>query len=61
VIAEPLAAGAVQVRPTVPLVLAVALTVVGAPGTAMSVWLPDANEAGPVPITLVAVTVKVYA
>ena len=61
VIAEPLAAGAVQVRPTVPLVLAVAFTVVGAPGTAMSVWLPDATEAVPVPITLVAVTVNVYA
>jgi hypothetical protein len=59
VIADPLAAGAVQVRLTVPLLLAVALTAVGAPGTAMSVWLAEAAEADPVPIPLVAVTVKV--
>jgi hypothetical protein len=60
VIADPLAVGAVQLTVTVPVLLAVALTAVGAPGTAMSVWLAEAAEAVPVPIPLVAVTVKVY-
>jgi hypothetical protein len=60
VIAAPLLAGAVQLRLTVPVLFAVPATAVGAPGKAASVWLPDAAEAVPVPITLVAVTVKVY-
>jgi hypothetical protein len=60
VIGVPLAAPAVQVRLTVPVLLAVPATPVGAPGYAASSWGPDAAEAGPVPITLVAVTVNVY-
>jgi hypothetical protein len=39
---------------------AVAVTAVGAPGTVAGVTLFDAADAGPVPIALVAVTVKVY-
>jgi hypothetical protein len=38
---------------------AVAVTAVGAPGTVAGVTLLEAAEAGPVPITLVAFTVKV--
>jgi hypothetical protein len=41
--------------------LAVALTAVGAPGTAPSVTGLDAGDDVPAPMTLVAVTVKVYA
>ena len=40
---------------------AVALTLVGAPGTVIGVTAFDAADAGPVPTALVAVTVKVYA
>jgi hypothetical protein len=39
----------------------VAVPIVGAPGTLAVVTLFDAALAGPVPITLVAVTVNVYA
>jgi len=39
--------------------LAVATTPVGAPGTVDGVAAGDGAEAGPVPIPLVAVTVKV--
>jgi hypothetical protein len=39
---------------------AVAVPIVGAPGTVAGVTLLDAADAGPVPIALVAVTVKVY-
>ena len=56
----PLLAGAVKV--TVACALpAVAVPMVGAPGTPAGVTLFEAAEAGPVPIALVAVTVKVYA
>ena len=60
-IADPLAAGAVQLTAMLPLLFTTAVTAVGAPGNAASVWLVDAAEAEPVPITFVAVTVKVYA
>ena len=40
---------------------AVAVPIVGAPGTVAGVTLLDGLEAGPVPIALVAFTVKVYA
>jgi hypothetical protein len=40
---------------------AVALTLVGAPGTAAGVTAVDGFDARPVPIELVAVTVNVYA
>ena len=40
---------------------AVAVPIVGAPGTVAGVTLFEAAEAGPVPIALVALTVKVYA
>jgi hypothetical protein len=60
VIADPLAAGAVQETLTVPLLLAVALTAVGAPGAVAGVTPADAAEATPAPITLAAVTLKVY-
>ena len=39
---------------------AVALTIVGAPGTAAGVTLFDKDEAGPVPTAFVAFTVNVY-
>ena len=39
---------------------AVAVPIVGAPGTVAGVTLLEAADAGPVPIALVAVTVKVY-
>jgi hypothetical protein len=61
VIADPLAAGAVQYTVMLPSLFASPYTAVGAPGTAMSVSLADAAEAGPVPVPLVAVTVNVYA
>ena len=38
---------------------AVAETAVGAPGTVAGVTLFEGDDAGPVPITLVAVTMKV--
>ena len=56
--AEPLEAGAVQ--ETVALALAaVAVTLVGAPGTVAGVTELEAELAEPVPTALVAVTVKV--
>jgi hypothetical protein len=60
VIADPLAAGAVQVTDMLPLLFTVALTAVGAPGSSAGVIPLDAAEAAPVPNALVAVTVKVY-
>ena len=59
VIVSPLFEGAVQVRLTVPSLIAVPLTDVGVPGTPSSVRGLDAADAAPVPITLVAVTVNV--
>ena len=61
VIAEPpVDAGGVNV--TVACALpAVALPIVGAPGTAAGVTLLEGAEAGPVPTAFVAVTVNVYA
>ena len=59
-IAAPLLGGAVKLT----LALAfpkVALTFCGAPGTPAGVTLFEAADAGPVPMPLVAVTVKVYA
>ena len=53
-------AGAVKL--TVALLFpAVAVPIVGAPGTVAGVTLLEAAEAAPVPTPLVAVTVKVYA
>ncbi|HET7549055.1 MAG TPA: hypothetical protein VFJ86_14890 [Usitatibacter sp.] len=58
--APPSLAGAVKV--TVAWALpAVAVPIVGAPGTVAGVTLFDAADAGPVPTAFVAVTVKVYA
>ena len=55
----PFEAGAVKL--TVACALpAVAVPIVGAPGTVAGVTLFEAAEAGPVPIALVALTVKVY-
>ena len=54
----PLLAGAVKVRLAVVLP-AVAVPIVGAPGTPAGVALLDAADAALVPIALVAVTVKV--
>lgn len=54
-----MAAGALNVTMADPL-LAVALPMVGVPGKAAGVAGADAAEAGPVPMALVAVTVKVY-
>ncbi len=56
----PLLAGAVQLTAAVPLPVApptIAVTFVGAPGTVAGVAVV-APEAGPVPLTLVAETVK---
>jgi hypothetical protein len=54
-----LLAGAVKL--TIALLLpAVAVPMVGAPGTVAGVTLLEAAEAAPVPTPLVAVTVKVY-
>ena len=56
----PLLAGALNV--TVACALpAVAVPIVGAPGTVAGVTLLEAADAAPVPTPLVAVTVKVYA
>ena len=58
--APPLLAGAVQLTSAVPLPTdppTVAVTLVGAPGTVEGVAVV-APEDGPVPLTLVAVTVK---
>jgi hypothetical protein len=60
VMISPLPVGAVQVRPTDPSGLGVATKAVGVPGTPSSITAFDAADAAPVPITLVAVTVKVY-
>jgi hypothetical protein len=55
-----LLAGAVKL--TVALLFpAVAVPIVGAPGTVAGVTLLEAADAAPVPTPLVAVTVKVYA
>ncbi len=54
----PLAAGAVKVTEADPLP-AVAVPMVGAPGTVAGVTELEALEAAPVPTALVAVTVKV--
>ena len=59
-IALPLLEGAVKVTDACALP-AVAVPIVGAPGTPAGVTLFEALDAGPVPATLVAVTVKVYA
>ena len=56
----PLLAGAVNVTLACALP-AVAVPMVGAPGTVAGVTLLDVLDAGPVPTALVAVTVKVYA
>jgi len=58
VIVDPLEGGAVHDTPA-ELSPAVALTPVGAPGTAAGVTAVEADDAGPVPTPLVAVTVKV--
>jgi len=56
----PLLAGAAKL--TVALLFpAVALPMAGAPGAPRGVTLLEAAEAAPVPVTLVAVTVKEYA
>jgi len=55
----PLLAGAVKL--TVALLFpAVAVPIVGAPGTVAGVTLLDATDTAPVPTPFVAVTVKVY-
>ena len=54
----PLAAGVENVTVAAP-VPAVAVPMVGAPGTAEGVAAADGAEAGPVPMALVAVTVNV--
>ncbi len=56
--APPLLAGAVNATDACALP-AVAVPIVGAPGTVVGVTLFDAAEAAPVPALLVAVTVKV--
>jgi hypothetical protein len=56
----PLAAGAVNVTAAWAFP-AVAVPIVGAPGTPAGVTLFDGADAGPVPTAFVAVTVKVYA
>jgi hypothetical protein len=60
VIADPLLAGAVHARLTVPLLFAVPTTPVGVPGASAGIAAADAADGAPVPITLVAVTVNVY-
>ena len=60
VIAEPpLLTGAVQDTTDWVLALEVAVTLVGAPGVVAGMAAADAADAGPVPVVLVAVTVKV--
>ena len=56
----PLLAGAVKVTDACALP-AVAVPIVGAPGTLAGVTLFDAADAAPVPTAFVAVTVNVYA
>ena len=55
----PWAAGADQVRPTVPLGLATASGVPGAAGTVVDAAWFDGPDVAPVPTELVALTVKV--
>jgi len=55
-----LLAGAVKLIVALPFP-AVAVPIVGAPGTVAGVTLLEAADAAPVPTPLVAVTVKVYA
>jgi hypothetical protein len=55
-----LLAGAVKLTVVLPFP-AVAVPIVGAPGTVAGVTLLEAADAAPVPTPLVAVTVKVYA
>jgi hypothetical protein len=58
IVLPPLFVGAVQL--TVAVVLpAVAVTAVGAPGSAFGVTALDGDEAGPVPLAFVADTVNV--
>ena len=57
--APPLEAGAVQDTVTPPSVRAVAVTVVGAPGTVEGTTEAEASEAAPEPMALVAWAVKV--
>jgi hypothetical protein len=61
IVAPPLPEGAVQVTNASPPGIdpPVAVTPVGAPGTLTGVTLFDAEEAVPVPLAFVAVTVKV--
>src|SRR5665213_272194 len=59
--APPLLAGAVHHTTDWALLLAVAVTPVGAPGKVDGVAGADGAEAGPVPMPLVAVTVNLYA
>jgi hypothetical protein len=58
VIALPFALGAVQLTMAFPSP-ATALTPVGAPGSPIGMTMLEGAEAGPVPNTLVALTVKV--
>ena len=58
-IREPPFDGAVQESDTLALPC-VAVTALGAPGSTAGVTEGEANDAGPVPVELVAVTVKVY-
>ena len=61
IVDPPSLAGAVYVTVASVEDVAVAVPIVGAPGTLAVVTLLDDALAGPVPITLVAVTVNVYA
>jgi hypothetical protein len=60
IVEPPSLAGAVYATVAVVPPVAVAVPIVGAPGTLAVVTLFDAALAGPVPIILVAVTVNVY-
>ena len=57
--ADPLLDGSVQVSVTVPLLLVLAETPVGAPGDVAGVTELEAPDGGPVPTPLMAATVKV--
>jgi len=57
--APPLETGAVQVTTDLALTFEVAVTAVGAPGTAAGIAGADAADEGPVPAELVADTMKV--
>ena len=61
IVLPPLLAGAVNATVAVLLPVAVAVPIVGAPGTVYGVAELLAELAAPVPTELVAVTVKVYA